>query len=99
MNELNLEIRKEERPEIVICSMHEDSTGRTGSIILDPDLRLLYCDLCNSYVCFHIAYAMSIEGIRKDRIDALKRICKGCTNYNLPGAKYCDECGSKLEVD
>jgi rRNA maturation endonuclease Nob1 len=89
----------EQRKEIVICSMHEESTGRAGSIILDPDLRLLYCDLCNAYMCLHIVQAMSVEGIRKDRIDALRRICKGCTNYNLPGAKYCDECGSKLEVD
>ena len=94
----NGEMKVEERKEIVICTLHENDTGRTGSLILDPELRLLHCEICNSYSCFHIFYAMRNEQIRKERKNALRRICKECSNYNLPGAKYCDECGSKMEV-
>jgi uncharacterized OB-fold protein len=41
---------------------------------------------------------MRNEQIRIERSSALKRICKECSNYNLPGAKYCDECGSNIEA-
>ncbi len=94
-----VEIKNEEQKKIVICSLRESNTGKTGSIILDPDVKLLYCVLCNSYMCFHITYAMSFEQVRKDRDAALKGICAGCGLYNLPDANYCNRCGRDLRVD
>ena len=83
----------------VVCAVHEKDTDRLVIIKLDPVTELLFCESCNSYECNHIGYALTLEGVRKERERAMRMTCKKCLNYNLQDAKYCDGCGSKLEVD
>ncbi|SIM49364.1 hypothetical protein [Cuniculiplasma divulgatum] len=98
MNEQNWEMKKGKGKRIVICSVHDKRSGEIGSLVIDRDVKLLHCELCNDFMCGHIKYAMSIEKVRKDLLDAINRICDRCSSYNLPGTNYCDQCGAKLEV-
>ena len=70
--------------------------NKTGQIIIEPLTHLPYCDLCNSFNCIHVKYAMSYKQARINFNESLKLICSKCGNYNSKGANYCDQCGSRL---
>ena len=94
-----VEIKEEEQKKIVICSVHDKISGEIGSLVLDRDVKLLRCELCNDFMCRHIKYALSIEKVKENLLDAINRICDRCSRYNLPGSSYCGQCGAKLEAD
>ena len=82
---------------MVIASFMDN--GITGHIIIDNDILRPYCDLCNSFKCIHVRYAMSVAQIRDDFNESLKLICKECGYFNSKGSKFCEMCGSSLEDD
>ena len=82
---------------IVIASFLDDD--KTGHIIIDSDRKEPFCDLCNSFDCIHVKYAMVNENIKKEFNDSLKLICRECGYFNLKGSKFCIMCGTPLEDD
>ena len=82
---------------IVIASFMDN--GITGHIIIDNDILRPYCDLCDSFKCTHVKYAMLNENIREEFYGSLKLICKECGYFNSKGSKFCIMCGSSLEDD
>ncbi|AAT42940.1 zinc-ribbon domain-containing protein [Picrophilus oshimae] len=82
---------------IAIASFMDN--GIAGNIIIDNDILRPYCDLCNSFNCIHVRYAMSVAQIRNDFNESLKLICKECGHYNPKDANYCEMCGKKLGDD
>ena len=69
---------------------------KTGQVIIEPVTHLPYCDLCNSFNCIHVKYAMSFKQARINLTESLRLTCSKCGNYNSKDANYCDQCGSKL---
>ena len=69
---------------------------KTGQIIIEPLTHLPFCDMCNSFKCLHVKYAMSFEQVRINLTESLRLTCLKCGNYNSKDANYCDQCGSKL---
>ena len=69
---------------------------KIGQIILERLTRLPFCEMCNSFDCIHVKYAMSFEQVRINLVESLKRICPHCGNYNTKDADYCVNCGSKV---
>ena len=73
---------------------------KIGDIIIDRDTHAPFCEMCQSFKCYHVKYAMSFEQFRINFKESLELICGKCDNYNSKGANYCTKCGSKLrEVD
>ena len=71
---------------------------KTCSIIIEKYTHLPFCEMCDSFDCLHVKYAMSLEQVRIDYLASLKRICSKCGNYTPKGARHCDKCGSKVRV-
>ena len=69
---------------------------KIGQIIIEPLTHLPFCDMCDSFDCMHVKYAMSFEQVRINLTESLKRICPHCGNYNTKDADYCVNCGSKV---
>ena len=69
---------------------------KTGQIIIEPLTHLPFCDMCDSFDCMHVKYAMSFEQVRINLTESLRLTCSKCGNYNSKDANYCDQCGSKL---
>ena len=69
---------------------------KTGQIIIEPLTHLPFSDMCNSFKCLHVKYAMSFDQVRINLVESLKRICPHCGNYNTKDADYCVNCGSKV---
>jgi ribosomal protein L40E len=69
---------------------------KTCSIIIEKYTHLPFCEMCDSFDCLHVKYAMSLEQVRIDYLASLKRICSKCGHYNSRDAHYCDNCGSRL---
>ena len=83
---------------IPVASFHDHD--RIGDIIIDRDTYAPFCEMCQSFKCYHVKYALSFKQFRIDFKESLELICRKCGNYNSKGANYCDQCGSKLrEVD
>lgn len=76
---------------------HDD--GNTGLIIVDHETLRPKCELCNSFNCFHVKYAMSLPAIREDYKKSVKSLCLKCLHSNFSDALFCVKCGSKLGVD
>lgn len=89
--------RKTER-KAVICAVWKRDTKEMATIRLEPLTGLLYCDLCDSLVCNHVRYAMSLEDVRNKQKEAIRRTCSECLEYNSEAASNCNRCGSKLEA-
>ena len=69
---------------------------KTGQIIIERLTDLPFCEMCNSFDCVHVKYAMSFEQVRINLTESLRLTCLKCGNYNSKDANYCDQCGSKL---
>ena len=69
---------------------------KAGQIIIEPLAHLPFCDMCNSFDCLHVKYALSYKQVRINFNESLRLICSKCGHYNYKDANYCDNCGSKL---
>ena len=69
---------------------------KTGQIILERLTRLPFCEMCNSFDCLHVKYAMSLDQVRINLTESLRLTCLKCGNFNYKDAVYCIMCGSKL---
>ena len=69
---------------------------KIGQIILERLTRLPFCEMCNSFDCLHVKYAMSFEQVRINLTESLRLTCLKCGNFNYKDAVYCIKCGSKL---
>ena len=69
---------------------------KIGQIIIERLTDLPFCEMCNSFDCLHVKYAMSFEQVRINLTESLRLTCLKCGNYNSKDANYCDQCGSKL---
>ena len=69
---------------------------KMGQIIIEKFTMLPYCDLCNSFDCLHVKYAMSYKQARINFNESLRLICSKCGHYNSRDANYCTHCGTKL---
>ena len=69
---------------------------KTGQIIIEPLTHLPFCDMCDSFDCMHVKYAMSFEQVRINLTESLRLTCLKCGNFNYKDAVYCIKCGSKL---
>jgi ribosomal protein L40E len=69
---------------------------KTGQIIIEPLTHLPFCDMCNSFDCLHVKYAMSYKQVKINFNESLRLICSKCGNYNSKDANYCDNCGTRL---
>ena len=69
---------------------------KTGQIILERLTRLPFCEMCNSFDCLHVKYAMSLDQVRINLTESLRLTCLKCGNFNYKDAVYCTMCGSKL---
>ena len=65
-------------------------------IIIEKFTLKPFCEMCNSFDCIHVKYAMSFKQVRKNFIESVKRICHNCGHYNDTDANYCVHCGIKL---
>ena len=69
---------------------------KIGQIIIEPHTRLPFCDMCDSFECLHVKYAMSFKQVRINLTESLRLTCSKCGNFNYKDANYCGQCGSKL---
>jgi ribosomal protein L40E len=81
---------------VPIASVNDQE--KTCNIIIEPHTHMPFCDMCNSFDCMHVKYAMTIEKVRIQYLASLKRICAKCGNYTPKDAKHCDKCDSKVRV-
>jgi ribosomal protein L40E len=69
---------------------------KTGAIIIDHVTHAPFCEMCQSFKCHHVKYALTFKQFRINFKESVKLICSECGNYNSKDAKYCTQCGSKI---